>query len=128
MRRRSWVAAFAIAATGLTSCQTPPEQPMSGAEVRAALIGNTQYGKSVDGEFLAYVEPNMAVHGMFGARVDRGTASISDDGQYCVAWHQTNAGSPICRTVRRSGSDLLFLNDGQVSASVTMTPGNSNNL
>ena len=128
MRRAAGVAAIIVAAGGLAGCQPPPEQPMTGAEVRAALIGNTQHGKSVDGEFLAYVEPNLAVHGLFGARADRGTAAISDDGQYCVAWRQTNAGSPICRTVRRSGSALLFLNDGQVAASVTMTPGNSSNL
>jgi hypothetical protein len=128
MRRDACVAAFMIAAIALAGCQTPPMQPMTGAEVRAALIGNTQHGKSVDGEFLAYVEPNLTVHGMFGARVDRGTASISDDGRYCVAWHQTYAGNPVCRTVRRSGADLLFLDDGQVSASVTLTPGNSDNL
>jgi hypothetical protein len=128
--RPAWrVAAGLVAAIGLAGCQPPPERPMSGADVRAALIGNTQHGASVDGAFLAYVEPNLTVHGLFGGRVDRGTAAIADDGEYCVAWRQTNAGSPICRSVRRSGSDLLFLNaDGLVSANVTMTPGNSNNL
>jgi hypothetical protein len=125
------VAVLGAAAVALAGCQEKPAgQFMSGAEVRAAFDGNTLHGTGVNGDFVIYVAPDGAVRGLlWGGRHDAGTSTISDDGRFCITWHQTDDGATICRTVRRAAAGYDLLNpDGIVFATVKPSVGDTDGL
>jgi hypothetical protein len=136
------MAAVTMATLALAACQTttpppvaaappmpPPPQTLTAAEIKSTFVGNTQHGESINGVFLIYMAPSGAIRGKFDLGSDRGTWHITDDGKLCASWRGLFGHHESCRTVQRKGSVYLMIEpEGEVAATVTVTPGNSDNI
>jgi hypothetical protein len=126
---------FAVAAClalGISAgaAQAPKGRPLSGAEIGAALVGNTLSGKSPTGEgWIMWIAPDgkMIVRGttqngsMFG---DIGAGTVKGD-RWCVTWELLRQGQPMCLTVVKDG-DLYrnYAPDGHLESTYTIRQGN----
>jgi hypothetical protein len=143
MRLSFRMAAVTMALLALAACQTAPPPPpaaaappmpppptnLTAAELKAAFVGNTQHGESINGVFLIYMAPNGVVRGKFDLGQDHGTWRITDDGKLCAKWRGLFRSVESCRTVQKKGAGYVFLEpEGEVAATVTVTPGNSTHL
>jgi hypothetical protein len=136
------VAAAAVT-LALAACQSPPPPPppvaaaptpppvqtLTGAEIKAAFVGNTQKGESINGIFLIYLAPNGVARGQFDMGRDSGKWHITDDGKLCTTWRGLLGHHESCRTVQKKGSEYLIIEpQGEISATVTVVPGNPNRV
>jgi hypothetical protein len=137
------MASVTLATLALAACQTPPPPPpvaaappppppphtLTGAEVRAAFVGNTQKGESINGIFLIYMAPDGKIRGQFDMGRDSGKWTVSDDGKLCATWRGLFGHHESCNTVQQKGSTYLIISkEGDVSATVTVVPGNPNRV
>jgi hypothetical protein len=136
------MAAVAVATLALAACQTPPPPPvaaappmppppqnLTAAEIKSAFVGNTQKGESINGIFLIYMAPNGAIRGKFDLGQDRGKWHITDDGKLCANWRGLFGHHESCRTVQRKGSGYVMIEpEGEISATVTVIPGNPDKI
>jgi hypothetical protein len=107
----------------------PPPVNLTGAEIKAAFVGNTQKGESINGIFLIYMAPNGVVRGQFDMGRDSGKWTVTDDGKLCATWRGLFGHHLSCRTVQKKGDEyILFEPQGEVAATVTIVPGNPNRV
>jgi hypothetical protein len=130
---RLGVAAVSCLMLGISAAaaQSPKGRPLSGAEIRAALLGNTAYGKSPTGEgWTMWIAPDgkMTVRGttlngsMFG---DTGTGKAEAD-RWCVVWDLLRQGQPLCLSVYKDGDQYRnYAPDGHLESTYTIKPGNT---
>lgn len=137
--RMAAVTAFTLA---LAACQSAPPPPvaaappmppppvnLTGAEIKAAFVGNTQKGESINGIFLIYMAPNGVIRGQFDMGRDSGKWTVTDDGKLCATWRGLFGHHQSCRTVQKKGDEyILFEPQGEVAATVTIVPGNPNRV
>jgi hypothetical protein len=141
MRLTFRMAAATLALLALAACQTapppaaaappmpPPPTNLTAAELKATFVGNTQHGESINGVFVIYMAPNGNVHGKFDLGQDRGKWRITDDGKLCAKWKGLFRSVESCRTVQKKGAGYLMIEpEGEVAATVTVTPGNTDKL
>jgi hypothetical protein len=142
MRLAFPTAAVMAATLALAACQTPPPPPMAAAppmppppqtltaaELRSTFVGNTQHGESINGVFLIYMAPNGVIRGKFDLGQDHGKWRITDDGKLCAKWRGLFRSVESCRTVEKKGAVYRMMEpEGEVAATVTVTPGNSDHL
>jgi hypothetical protein len=137
------MAAVAAATLALAACQAPPPPPpvaaappmppppqtLTGAEIKSAFVGNTQKGESINGIFLIYMAPNGAIRGQFDMGRDSGKWHVTDDGKLCTTWRGLLGHHETCRTVQKKGAGYLIISpEGEVTATVTVVPGNPNRV
>lgn len=137
MRLKRGITRFGIATAGwlvlgFAAGAAPPlqGQVLSGAEIRAALLGNTLSGKSPTGEgWIMWITPDgkLTVRGttmngsMFG---DTGTGAVKGD-RWCVVWALLRQGEPMCLTVVKDGDRYRnYAPDGHLESTYTIRPGN----
>ena len=142
MRLSFRMTAIAACTLALAACQSappptvaaappmpPPPQILTAADIKAAFVGNTQHGESINGVFLIYMAPDGNVHGKFDLGQDRGKWRITDDGKLCSKWRGLFRSVESCRTVQKKGAVYLMIEpEGEVAATVTVTPGNTYHL
>jgi hypothetical protein len=141
MRLAFRLTAVALGTIALAACQTPPPPPpvaaappmppptLTAADIKAAFVGNTQHGQSINGVFVIYMAPNGNVHGKFDLGQDHGKWRITDDGKLCTKWRGLFRSVESCRTVQKKGNVYVMIEpEGEVSATVTVTPGNTDHL
>ena len=104
---------------------------LTGAEVRAAYVGNTSY---VSGRFgpkssAAYASPDGTLRMRSPDISDTGTYRISDEGLYCSKWTKLRGGVETCPVVYQTGEDTFeaHLPNG-TTIKVLVVPGNPESL
>jgi hypothetical protein len=142
MRLAFPTAAVMAATLALAACQTPPPPPpmaaappppppqtLTAAELKSTFVGNTQHGESINGVFVIYMSPKGAIRGKFDLGQDHGTWRITDDGKLCAKWRGLFRSVESCRTVQKKGAGYVMIEpEGEVAATVTVTPGNTDHL
>jgi len=138
MRSRRWPAVVAgmglMLAGAAPAADGLPGKVLTGAEIRAALLGNTAYGRAPSGErWTMWIAPDgkMTVRGttlngtMFG---DFGTGVVEGD-RWCVVWEQLREGRRACLTVRQDGETFRnYAADGHLESTYTIRPGNAEGM
>jgi hypothetical protein len=135
------LAAVTAVTIALAACQSAPPPPpvavapppapvnLTAAEIKAAFVGNTQKGESINGIFLIYMAPNGVIRGQFDMGRDSGKWHITDDGKLCATWRGLFGHHESCRTVQKKGDGYVFFEpQGEVAATVTVVPGNPNRV
>ncbi len=117
---------FLLAVAGCTTAADAPK--MSAAQIKATLVGSTQHGRSVDGDYVAYLAPDGTARFRGGATTLFGKYHITDDGQLCTAW-QPKGPVEGCMTVAQTGSTFtFFLSNGVAYQTATLSSGNTDQL
>jgi hypothetical protein len=121
-------AAFGVL-LGLSACKDASSDPrMSAAQIKGALVGYTQHGRSVDGDYVAYLAPDGTARFRGGATTVRGTYKITDDGRLCTTW-EPKGPMEGCMTVVQTGDTFtFFLPNGVAYQTATLSAGNSDKL
>jgi hypothetical protein len=109
-------------------------QALTGAEIRATLLGNTTYGRAISGERWAmWIQPDgkLTVRGtttdgsIFG---DTGQGTVEGD-RWCVVWELLRLGERLCQTVVKDGDQFRNVApDGHVASTYVVRPGNPEGL
>ncbi len=130
MTRKTAASVFAFGMLLLSAgCKDASSDPrMTAAQLRSTLVGATQHGRSVEGDFVSYLAPDGTARYRGGATTLRGTYKITDDGQICTTWAPMGP-VPGCMTVVQTGNTFtFFLPNGVAYQTVTLTAGNSDGL
>jgi hypothetical protein len=104
---------------------------LTGPEIRAALLGNTAYGKTPSGErWNMWIAPDgkLTVRGtmmqgsIFG---DVGTGAVEGN-LWCVTWAFLRDGKKTCLTVTQDGDQYRnYAADGHLESTYTVRQGNT---
>ena len=115
-----------------SSAQPAPQgRPLTGAEIRAAYLGNTSYsaGRFGPKTTAGYFSPDGTVKLRSPDISDVGTYNISDEGVYFSKFTKISIGTENCMTIYRIGQNLFeaHLTNGTV-LQVLIVPGNPEGL
>ena len=92
------------------------EQPLTGDEIRSAMVGKKLFARAGTGGLLDLVmRADGTAQIAIGNMTDTGTWKMTDKG-YCATWQKIRAGQERCFTVVRRGSSLVIFNPARASA------------
>lgn len=118
---------IAVMASGIAHA----EEPLTAAEVRAALLGNTGVGTTSRGDaYWVYRNPNgEQVLQTDGGFSDEGEWRITDDGELCSKWEKIRKGEELCLKFYRLGEDRYkYFKPNGDEAQFKVIKGNPENL
>ena len=117
---------YATLAATLAGCG---DGALDGAEMRAALSGNSAQGLTADQQpYTVFFAPSGMIHmEVANGYVDRGRWWITANDQYCRSWSRIDGGQEACFAVSRAGDELTFAR-GESRLVVTLVTGNPEQL
>lgn len=90
MRRIFTTSAVVLGTLALATVAWAEEKPLTGADITAALSGNTAVGGSGDEAWRQYFDPSgETTYVVKGKEPDAGKWRVTDDDKYCSWWEAT---------------------------------------
>ncbi len=114
----------------LSACATTPQNPelsgftkMKGAEIAAALLGNSLDGQDSDGDYVIHYDTDSTMKIAYQGRFESGVWRTKGD-QYCRRWQTFGKGKERCVHFYRSGHRINWVHKGKIRDRSVLVPGN----
>ncbi len=100
---------------------------MKGAEIAAALVGNSLDGEDSDGEYIIHYDTASTMKISYQGRFESGVWRIKGD-RYCRRWESFGKGKERCLHFYRSGDQINWVRKGGISDRSILVQGNPASL